>query len=413
VARGSIHDAMTLRDATPIVLTLNAGSSSLRFALFEGTPDGSVDGPALARGAVDGIGHRARIVVMRQDGSRDDSAAVSPHATHAEALVALLDWLDREGIDPMVVGHRVVHGGEALADPVMIENATIEQLRALIPLAPLHQPHNLAPIEALRTLRPGLPQVACFDTAFHRTQSPLARDFALPRSLTTDGIHRYGFHGLSYEAIAGKMPEHMGQDAEGRVIVAHLGNGASLCAMRARTSVATTMGFTTLDGLMMGTRCGAIDPGVLLYLMQQRGWSVDQVATLLYQRSGLLGVSGISSDMRVLLASDDPHAATAIDLFVHRVAREIGSLAAALEGLDALVFTGGIGENAPRVRARIGAAARWLGVDIDERANTAGSACISVDGSRVSAWVIATDEERVIARHATQVLAAGAAAPGR
>src|SRR4029453_19305570 len=276
----------------------------------------------------------------------------------------------------------------------------MRELEALVPLAPLHQPHNLEAIKALAKRRPALPEGACFDTAFHTTQPAVAQAIALPRSLGEAGIKRYGFHGLSYEYIASVLPEHLGEEgADGRVVVAHLGAGASMCAMRGRRSMATTMGFTALEGLVMGTRTGAIDPGVILYLMTERGMSASDITELLYKKSGLLGLSGLSSDVRNLLASDSPHAAWALDVFVYRVGRELGSLAAALGGLDALVFTAGIGEHAVPIRARICRDAAWLGVQIDDEANQRGDPCISAPGSRATAWVIPTDEELMIARH--------------
>jgi acetate kinase len=302
-------------------------------------------------------------------------------------------------------GHRVVHGGADFTAPVRVDAAVLAALDALVPLAPLHQPHNLAAIRAVSAAAPDLPQVACFDTAFHATIPAVAQAFALPRTLAAEGIRRYGFHGLSYEAIAARLPEVLGPRADGRVIVAHLGNGASLCAMRGRASVASTMGFTALDGLMMGTRTGTIDPGVLLHLMEAKGWDAARLGRLLYKESGLLGVSGLSSDMRALLASDAPEAAEAVALFVYRAVREIGSLAAALGGLDALVFTAGIGEHAAPVRAAIVAGCAWLGLTLDTAANAAGGPRISGPGP-ASAWVVPTDEEGVIAR-ATARLVAG------
>jgi acetate kinase len=275
-----------------------------------------------------------------------------------------------------------------------------------VPLAPLHQPHHLAAIRAVAAASPDLPQVACFDTAFHRTQAPIAQALALPREITDAGVHRYGFHGLSYEYIASVLPRVAPDGAAGRVVVAHLGNGASLCAMERGRSVATTMGFSALDGLVMGTRPGLLDPGVLLYLMAQHRMDAHALEALLYNRSGLLGVSGVSSDMRALLASDDPRAREAVDLFVYRIARELGSLAAALGGLDALVFTAGIGEHAPEIRARVCRDAEWLGVRLDETANRSGGPRISSAGAAASAWVIPTDENLMIARHTAAVLAA-------
>ena len=304
----------------------------------------------------------------------------------------------------VAVGHRVVHGGAKYARPVRVDEAVMTELEALAPLAPLHQPHNLAPIRVLQAEAPGLAQVACFDTAFHRTQSKLATTFPLPRAITAAGVQRYGFHGLSYEYIASALPHVDANASRGRCVVAHLGNGASMCAMRDGASVATTMGFTALDGLMMGTRAGAIDPGVILYLIEAQGMDSHAIGRLLYHESGLLGVSGVSSDMRTLLASEAPDAAFAVELFCHRASRELGSLAAALQGLDALVFTGGIGENAAPVRASIARNAAWLGVDLDDDANRENAACISTRASRVAAYVIPTDEALMIARHTLGLL---------
>jgi acetate kinase len=290
------------------------------------------------------------------------------------------------------------------SEPVKLDAGVVAKLEELIPLAPLHQPHNLAPIRLVAERLPQVPQVACFDTAFHRAQPELAQAFALPASITDRGVRRYGFHGLSYEYIASAFPKLDGAAAAGRVIVAHLGNGASLCAMKAGRSVATTMGFTAVDGLPMGTRCGAIDPGVILYLMDEMKMDARAIEKLIYQQSGLLGVSGVSSDMRALLESRDPRARLAVDLFVYRIGREIGSLAAALGGLDALVFTAGIGEHAAAIRERVCRDAAWLGVQLDEAANTGGGPRISAAASRVSAWVAPTNEELMIARHTQQLL---------
>ena len=287
------------------------------------------------------------------------------------------------------------------AAPVFIDAETLAELEALVPLAPLHQPHNVAAIKAVAQMTPTLPQVACFDTAFHRVQPAVAQAFALPRRYAEEGVCRYGFHGLSYEYIASVLPRIDPRAANGRTVVAHLGNGASMCAMASGKSVATTMSFTALDGLIMGTRCGAIDPGVLLYLIDRHGMNARALEQLLYEQSGLLGVSGVSSDMRALLASSDSCAAEALDLFVYRINRELGSLAAALGGLDALVFTGGIGENAASIRARVCRDASWLGLELDEEANAKGGPCISRMGSRVTAWVIPTNEELMIALHAS------------
>jgi len=293
-----------------------------------------------------------------------------------------------------------VHGGALYEGPVLIDAEVIAELTRLVPLAPLHQPHHLAAIAALSKLYPTLPQVACFDTSFHHTQPEVAATFALPRRLTNDGVRRYGFHGLSYEYIASVLSEIVGSPAaEGRVVVAHLGSGASMCAMKQRKSVATTMGFTALDGLVMSRRCGSLDPGVVLYLMEEKGMTAAAISDLLYQSSGLLGVSGFSDDMKTLLASDKAHAAEAVDLFVYRICRELGSLAAALGGFDALVFTAGIGEHAPEIRRRVCEKAGWLGLEIDAAANAAGRPRITKGDSKTSAWMIRTDEDLMIARH--------------
>lgn len=320
---------------------------------------------------------------------------------HEQALTMTLDWCWKtlEGGTLQAVGHRVVHGGEVFSAPVCVDEEVLSKLRCYESLAPLHQPHNLNAIAALRRHHPELPQVACFDTAFHHTQSPLATRFALPRRLAQAGIRRYGFHGLSYEYLAGVIPDYLGEAADERVVVAHLGNGASLCAMKQRKSVATTMGFTPLDGLMMGTRCGALDPGVVLYLQQYMDMSVTQVAEMLNEQSGLLGVSAISRDMHTLLQSGEPEAREAVDLFVYRAGRELGSMAAALGGIDALVFSAGIGEHAAEVREAILEQAAWLGFALDRKANYQGGPCITTAESSVSAWVIPTDEELMIARH--------------
>jgi acetate kinase len=389
------------------ILVLNAGSSSIKFSVFPGH-----DRPSrqhiICEGECAGIGHRVHFTAKDGAGSSQVDQYLAEGTRHEEALAALLRWFEDHFRDHRLVaaGHRVVHGGSRYAAPVVIDAAVTADLQRLVPLAPLHQPHNLAAITALGKLHPGLPQIACFDTAFHHTQPEVATAFALPRSLAADGIRRYGFHGLSYEYIASVLPGILGPAAaEGRVVVAHLGSGASLCAMHRRKSVATTMGFTALDGLMMSRRCGALDPGVLLYLLQQKGMTADAVSDLLYHDSGLFGVSGISDDMRDLLASPDPRAKEAIDLFVYRIARELGSLAGALGGLDALVFTAGIGEHAAEIRRRVCQDAAWLGINLDQAANAAGGPQISTAGSRASAWVIPTDEDLTIARHSWALLA--------
>jgi acetate kinase len=301
-------------------------------------------------------------------------------------------------------GHRVVHGGTKFDRPVRIVGETLAELEALVPLAPLHQPHNLAAIKAVTRHAPQMPQVACFDTSFHRTQPEVAQTFALPRRYTDEGVQRYGFHGLSYEYIASVLPGIDNHAATGRTVVLHLGNGASMCALQGGKSVATTMGFTAIDGLPMGTRSGSLDPGVMLYLMSHHGMNEKALEKLLYQQSGLLGVSGISSDVRTLLSSPDPRAAEALELFTYRIGRELGSLAAALGGLDAVVFTGGIGENAVPIRAAVCRDAGWLGLELDEEANAKGGPRISRSASRVSAWVIPTNEELMIARHCQAVI---------
>ena len=382
------------------LLVVNAGSSSIKFALF---PQAATIArrPSLS-GQIDGIGAGLGTALSAVDGG-GQTLAHRPLADchdHHQAIAFLLDWLDRHGAhDVAAVGHRVVHGGLDYHEPLLIDYASLEALAGLIPLAPLHQPHNLEAIRALLKLRPELPQVACFDTAFHRSQPPLAQAFALPRAISAQGVRRYGFHGLSYEYIAHILPEYLGERADSRVVVAHLGNGASMCAMSQRKSTATTMGFTALDGLMMGTRCGNLDPGVLLYLIEQQGMDARSLSRLLYHQSGLLGVSGISQDMRELLASEQPAAKEAVDLFCYRIARELGSLAAALNGLDVLVFTGGIGEHAAPVREAICTQARWLGVEIDAAANSTDAARISAAGSGIAVLVLPTNEEWMIARH--------------
>lgn len=398
--------------ANPALLTLNAGSSSIKFALFAlaGMPAAT---PELA-GQIEGIGNNTHFAARNVAGETLAAIDLAHGITHAAALHFLVDWVEQHDGAWRIcgVGHRVVHGGMRFAAPAVVSAPTFSALRELIPLAPLHQPHNLAGIEAMMTALPGVPQVACFDTAFHRSQPERAQHFALPRALTAEGVRRYGFHGLSYEYIADVLPQHLpAARAEGRVIVAHLGNGASMCALQARRSIASTMGFTALDGLMMGTRCGAIDPGVLLYLMEHHGMEAKSISHLLYQESGLLGVSGISADMRALLASDRPEAAEAVDLFCYRIVREIGSLAAALGGLDALVFTGGIGEHAAPVREKVCAQLGWIGVELDGPAN----ACtpqdamharqLSTPASQVSVHVIPTNEEWMIARHTAERIA--------
>jgi len=389
------------------ILVLNAGSSSIKFAVFSAESRQQ----RTVQGTISGIGAAAAFQAGSPLGGL--AGTLPPgKLDHEAALSWLFDWLEagNHARHLLGAGHRVVHGGARHNAPLLIDDDNLADLEALTPLAPLHQPHNLTAIKALLHLRPELPQVACFDTAFHCTQPPVAQMLALPRAVTADGLRRYGFHGLSYEHVAGKLPELLGNRADGRVIVAHLGNGASLCAMRGRHSVATTMGFSTLDGLVMGTRCGAIDPGALFYLMHEMGMSSEAVENMLYRESGLLGVSGISNDMRVLLDSGDVRAKEAIDLFVYRAVREAGSLASALEGLDALVFTGGIGEHAAPIRAMICEKLAWLGISIDTAANAAAAARISTADSRVTVGIIPADEESVIARHTYGLLSSSSQA---
>lgn len=392
------------------LLTINAGSSSIKFALFECTHPIPPQ-PELV-GQIDGIGTAQAAHLKARDGSGqlldDSDLLLDGDHPHRAALDHLVQWLrDREsGWTIVGVGHRVVHGGETYSHPIRLDDAHVERLGKFIPLAPLHQPHNLAGIAAMRAALPTAAHVACFDTAFHRDQPSVAQLFALPRRITAQGVRRYGFHGLSYEYIADILPQHLGERAAGRVIVAHLGNGASMCAMLGGKSQATTMGFTALDGLMMGTRAGAIDPGVLLYLMDYQGMDARALTRLLYRESGLLGVSGISQDMRELLASDRAEAAEAVELFCYRIVREIGSLAAAIGGLDALVFTGGIGERAAAVRHTVCRQLGWLGLEFDAAANAADAVWISRAGSRIATLVLPTNEEWMLARHTARLMAA-------
>ncbi|MBL8447113.1 MAG: acetate/propionate family kinase [Zoogloeaceae bacterium] len=393
------------------ILTLNAGSSSLKFALFS-VEDSCLDQTPTLSGQVEGIGAQPRLIARGSDGQRviqpiDDGGAADQGGAHRSALAHLFGWLgtQRADLDIVAAGHRVVHGGERYSAPLIVDEAILATLDTFVPLAPLHQPHNLRAIRSLGEMLPGLPQVACFDTAFHRTQAAVAQAFALPRELSAEGIKRYGFHGLSYEFVARRLGSVLGEHAGGGVIVAHLGNGASMCALRNGESVASTMGFTAVDGLMMGTRTGSIDPGVLLYLMESKGWNAARLTRLLYKESGLLGVSGISQDMRDLLASQAPEAREAIELFCYRIARELGSLAAAAQGCDALVFTGGIGEHAPEIRARVATLAAWLGIAIDPEANAANSTRIEAPGSQVAVAVIPTNEEWIIADHTQRLMA--------
>ncbi|HEV2219702.1 MAG TPA: acetate/propionate family kinase [Casimicrobiaceae bacterium] len=397
-----------MRDA---ILVVNAGSSSVKFSLFD------IEGGALAlalRGELEGIGTAPRLALHDAQGAliRERSFATSEDLDHAGAIGLLLELVDAgaPGRHLAAVGHRVVHGGTRFAAPVVVDADVEAALRDLVPLAPLHQPHNLAPIRVLRERVPGLPQVACFDTAFHRTQPALAQAFGLPEEITDRGVRRYGFHGLSYEYVASTLSGLDSRAARGRVVVAHLGNGASMCALHEGRSIATTMGFTALDGLMMGTRPGTLDPGVVLWLQSELALDAPALARLLYHGSGLLGVSGISSDMRTLLGSREPRAVLAVDLFCYRALRELGSLVAALGGIDALVFTGGIGEHAAEIRARIVEGAAWLGFALDADANARHATRLTLADSPAAAYVVPTDEALMIARH-TRALTAGCDPP--
>jgi acetate kinase len=387
------------------IAVLNAGSSSVKFSLFVARSD---DLELHVRGQIEGVNTAPHFIATRRDRATttEKSWPEGTELGHDGALDHLIAFLRAElaGNRLIGVGHRVVHGGPDYAQPVAVDATVAAALEKLIPLAPLHQPHNVAPIRRLLERAPDVRQVACFDTAFHRTNPDLAQRFALPEELHDAGVRRYGFHGLSYEYIASVLPQFDARIASGRTVVMHLGNGASICAMEAGRSVASTMGFTAVDGLMMGSRSGSLDPGVVLYLMDRRGMDVRAVETLLYNQSGLLGVSGISNDMRTLLASSDPRAKLAIDLYCYRIRRELGSLAAALGGLDAIVFTGGIGENSAAIRERVCRDATWLGIELDRAANAAGGPRISTPGARASAWSIPTNEELMIARHTSRLL---------
>jgi acetate kinase len=383
------------------ILSLNCGSSSIKFAVFE-----TADTPKrIAHGQIEGLGTAPH---FRAFGASDAPLAEKrwQAGTHETFFRTLLSWVDEHLGDNrlLAAGHRIVHGGDEFIEPCFLTEPVLAKLKKLERLAPLHQPHNLAAVDAVAHLRPGLQQIGCFDTAFHRTMGPTVRRYGLPRDLDRAGIHRYGFHGLSYEYIADRLTELGPEQANGRVLIAHLGNGASLCGIHNGCSVDTTMGFSTLDGLLMGTRPGTLDPGIILYLLRQ-GMDPSTLEDILYHRSGLLGVSGISSDMRTLLASPDPQAAEAVDLFVFRVAREAAALVATMGGLDGLVFTAGIGEKSPEIRHRICQRLSWLGLSLDVDANAKNLLEINASASRIKAWVIPTDEELAIARHAFGLLA--------
>ncbi len=395
--------------ASGSILVVNAGSSSLKFALFRTTP---TDPLQLAlRGQIDGLGVRPRLRAKDAAGAKlaDREYRAQEAGKVSDAIVLAGGWLrDHFPNEPLrAVGHRVVHGGTGFSQPVLVDEAVFAALEQLTPLAPLHQPHNLAAIRALQKTQPDVPQVACFDTAFHRSHPPLADLYALPWEYYTAGVRHYGFHGLSYEYILATLQEVGPGIADGRLIVAHLGSGASLCAIRAGKSLDSTMGFSPLDGLPMGTRPGALDPGVLLHLVRQYGLTPDELEQLLYHKSGLLGLSGVSNDMRVLMESSEPRARLAVDYFVYHVVKQIGALAAVLGGVDGLVFTAGIGEHSAEIRARVLKGCAWLGVVLDADANQRGGPCISTTHGAVAAWVIPTNEELMIARHTQALMARG------
>jgi len=390
---------------TDAILTLNAGSSSLKFALFEIV---GADLRLASHGQVEGVGVAPHLIAKDAQGAVLTEQRWPGGADMA--LEAFLDplfaWVDAHlGDDVLIaVGHRIVHGGSQFSGPALIDEAVLAQMTALSPLAPLHQPHNIAAVRAAQAARPNLPQVACFDTAFHHGLAPVVTRFALPRQWEDQGVRRYGFHGLSYAFVSGRLRALDPALSAGKVVIAHLGNGASLCALEDGHSRDTTMGFTALEGLVMGARCGVIDPGVLLYLQQQAGLSVAALETLLYQQSGLLGVSGLSSDMRLLLASPAARAREAVELFVFQIARQTGGLISTLGGLDGFVFTAGVGENAPAIRAAVAERLAWTGLVLDPDANQRGAGRISAETSKIAVWVIPTDEEAVIARQTLSLL---------
>jgi acetate kinase len=383
------------------IAVINAGSSSIKFAVYEACAS------LLFRGQLEQIGLSPRLHVVDAGGNglveRSWRAEGFDHRSATREILNTAVAL-KQGARVSGIGHRVVHGGTAFSAPVRIDRKVVKALEELTPLAPLHQPHNISPIMAIVEAAPQIPQVACFDTAFHRTQPSIAQEFAIPRTYTEAGVRRYGFHGLSYEYVSSHLYQIAPELRDARIVIAHLGNGASMCAVHHGRSIASTMGFTAVDGLMMGTRCGAIDPGVLIHLMDAYGMDARALENFIYRQSGLKGVSGISSDMRKLRASPEPAAGKAIALFVYRIVRELGSLAAALGGLDALVFTGGIGENDAATRSEVAEGSRWLGLELDAKRNLDGIARISSDGSRVGVWVVPTDEERMVAGHTAAVL---------
>jgi acetate kinase len=385
---------------TDVILVLNAGSSSLKFSAFDAQLE------QILRGQIEALYTSPRFRATDRDGRTDTREWGDGYRLGHQGAIEYLGEFFRShggGHELKAVGHRVVHGGQRFTGPVIATPEVLDELDTLSPLAPLHQPHNLKPIRILAQLRPDLAQVACFDTTFHRTQTEIAQAYALPASITGHGVRRYGFHGLSYEYVASVLPQIAPAAAAGRTVVAHLGNGASMCAMIAGKSVCSTMGFTAVEGLPMGTRCGSLDPGVILYLLDELKMDSKAISDLLYKGSGLLGMSGMSSDMRALLDSDDPRARFAIDVYTYRIGRELGSLAAAMQGIDALVLTAGIGEHAVAIRERIVRDAAWLGAELDEAANRAGGPLITRASSKLPVWVVPTNEELMIARHTRAV----------
>jgi len=389
----------------PCILTINAGSSSIKFSLFTVPQENQ-----LIVGQLDGIGHKSARFEFKWSGKSTKEVMFWTNddepKNHREALDFLIKWLNQifSDIEIIAIGHRVVHGGQKYSSPIIVNDEIMQELESLLMLAPLHEPHNLAGIRAAQESFPGVPQVACFDTAFHRTHSFVNDCYAIPRSFYNAGVCRYGFHGLSYEYITERLVSMFPKESRGRVIIAHLGNGASMAALKNCASVASTMGFSSLDGLPMGTRCGDIDPGVLLYMMQHDGLDAEQISHILYKESGLKGLSGgLSNDMRTLESSDRPEAKEAIEYYVKEVKREIGSLSALLAGLDVLVFTGGIGENSAIIRAKVLREMAWIGIELDEDSNVEGETIISSDKSKVLCLKIHTDEERIIARHAYEL----------
>ena len=387
------------------ILVVNAGSSSIKFSMYA-VKDGT-DLALVSKGQIDGIGSAPRLRAVDGRGAQlvDQSFGAGQVPDVPAAMVRVAGWLraHHASDEPVAVGHRVVHGGPSFSAPVVVDDQVLARLERLVPLAPLHQPYSIQPMRAVQDRLPGTLQVACFDTAFHRGHPEVADRYALPDDLYREGVRRYGFHGLSYEYIVRRLRTVAPEIARGRVVIAHLGSGSSMCAVEDGRSVDSTMGFTALDGLPMGTRCGQLDPGVVLYLVAEKGYGWKDLERLLYRDSGLRGLSGISNDVRVLLASPDPRARLALDYFTYRVARELAGLAGALGGLDGVVFTAGIGENSPEIRERVCARAAWLGLHVDAAANRAGGPRISAAKSHVSAWVIPTDEGRMIAEHTVEL----------